>query len=119
MSASNPSKFSANSDEQRPHHKEFEKAPQKEDELGSIEFTKELKVELSVADTGIGIPERDLPSLFKVFGKTRSNHNRNQTGTGLGLTICKKLCEKLGGNIELKSKEGVGTKVTCLFTCLY
>ncbi|CAI2386311.1 unnamed protein product [Moneuplotes crassus] len=89
------------------------------DDSLSSEFTKELKVELSVTDTGIGIPECDLPSLFKVFGKTRSNHNRNQTGTGLGLTICKKLCEKLGGKISLKSKEGLGTKVTCSFICFY
>ncbi|CAI2386240.1 unnamed protein product [Moneuplotes crassus] len=83
------------------------------------EFMKDLNVELSVTDTGIGIPERDLPSLFKLFGKTSSNHNRNKTGTGLGLTICKKLCEKLGGKIELESKERVGTKVTCSFICHY
>ncbi|CAI2384041.1 unnamed protein product [Moneuplotes crassus] len=82
-------------------------------------FTKELCLELSVRDTGIGIPEGDLPSLFKLFGKTSSNHNRNKTGTGLGLTICKKLCEKLGGKIVLESKEGVGTKVTCTFRCFY
>ncbi|CAI2386523.1 unnamed protein product [Moneuplotes crassus] len=89
------------------------------DESIPSKFTKELKVELSVTDTGIGIPKKDLPCLFKLFGKSRSNHNRNQTGTGLGLTICKKLCEKLGGKISLKSKEGVGTKITCSFICYY
>ncbi|CAI2385592.1 unnamed protein product [Moneuplotes crassus] len=83
------------------------------------EFTRELKVEMTVSDTGIGIPEKDLSSLFKLFGKTSSDHNRNKTGTGLGLTICRKLCQKLGGNINLKSQEGVGTEVTCTFVCLY
>lgn len=78
-------------------------------------LSKELKVEMSVTDTGIGIPEDDFSSLFKLFGKTSSNHNRNKTGTGLGLTICQRLCEKLGGKIDLKSKEGIGTKVTCQF----
>ncbi|CAI2378459.1 unnamed protein product [Moneuplotes crassus] len=83
------------------------------------DYHKELCLEMTVTDTGLGIPDKDLPSLFKLFGKTSSNHNRNKTGTGLGLTICKKLCEKLGGKISLKSKEGVGTKVTCEFLCFY
>ncbi|CAI2384783.1 unnamed protein product [Moneuplotes crassus] len=96
------------------------KLMQKEaDQSMPSDFTKELRLELSVRDTGIGIPEGDLPSLFKLFGKTSSNHNRNKTGTGLGLTICKKLCEKLGGKIVLESKEGIGTKVTCTFRCFY
>ncbi|CAI2386496.1 unnamed protein product [Moneuplotes crassus] len=89
------------------------------DESATSKFSKELRVDLIVIDTGIGIPKKDLPSLFTLFGKTSSNHNRNKTGTGLGLTICKRLCEKLGGKICLESKEGVGTKVTCSFRCLY
>ncbi|CAI2386253.1 unnamed protein product [Moneuplotes crassus] len=93
--------------------------PKQADEPMMSSLTKELKIELTVTDTGIGIPKKDMPSLFTLFGKTSSNHNRNKTGTGLGLTICKRLCEKLGGKICLESKEGVGTKVTCSFTCLY
>ncbi|CAI2386310.1 unnamed protein product [Moneuplotes crassus] len=118
-SVPNPSKFNTEYDADENQNVEMLQDQNHEEDFIPSEFTKELKVELSVTDTGIGIPERDLPSLFKVFGKTRSNHNRNQTGTGLGLTICKKLCEKLGGNIMLNSKEAVGTKVTCYFTCLY
>ncbi|CAI2386510.1 unnamed protein product [Moneuplotes crassus] len=116
MSTPNPSKFNPDLNFSEPGNPGPELDPQ---EAVTSEFTKELKVELIISDSGIGIPECDLPSLFKVFGKTRSNHNRNQTGTGLGLTICKKLCEKLGGKISLKSQEGVGTEVTCSFTCLY
>ncbi|CAI2386390.1 unnamed protein product [Moneuplotes crassus] len=118
MSATNPSKFNPDLNVSEPVNSESE-LDLEEQETVTSEFTKELKVELIISDSGIGIPECDLPSLFKVFGKTRSNHNRNQTGTGLGLTICKKLCEKLGGKISLKSQEGVGTEVTCSLTCLY
>ncbi|CAI2375312.1 unnamed protein product [Moneuplotes crassus] len=72
---------------------------------------------LTVIDSGIGIPKRDQSSLFKLFGKTSSNHDRNKTGCGLGLTICKKILHKLGGDIKLESEEGKGTKVTCTFNC--
>jgi len=41
---------------------------------------KEIKLALTVIDTGIGIPNKDLSSLFKLFGKVSSNHNRNKTG---------------------------------------
>ncbi|CAI2386078.1 unnamed protein product [Moneuplotes crassus] len=118
--ASNPSKFYGMAQDDSFQSDETERVISQElDKSKTSDFAKELKVELSVTDTGIGIPEKDLSSLFKLFGKTSSNHNRNKTGTGLGLTICKKLCEKLGGKIELTSKEAVGTKVTCSFTCLY
>ena len=58
-----------------------------------------MKLKLTVTDTGIGIPSHDQQSLFRLFGKTSSNHNRNKTGCGLGLTICKKILKKLGGDI--------------------
>lgn len=78
-----------------------------------------MKLKLTVEDTGIGIPEKDKTSLFKLFGKLSSNHNRNKTGCGLGLTICKKILQKLGGDVILESEEGKGTKVTCIFDCKY
>ncbi|CAI2382403.1 unnamed protein product [Moneuplotes crassus] len=80
---------------------------------------RKLKFKLTVSDTGIGIPRSDQSSLFKLFGKTSSNHNRNKTGCGLGLTICRKILQKLGGDITLESEEGRGTKVTSVFKCMY
>ena len=78
-----------------------------------------MRVVITVQDTGIGIPKKDQESLFKLFGKLTSNHNRNKTGCGLGLTICRKILQKLGGDITLKSTENVGTTVTCTFECKY
>ncbi|CAI2378530.1 unnamed protein product [Moneuplotes crassus] len=84
-----------------------------------LEPTRTLKLKLTVEDTGIGIPLSDQSSLFKLFGKTSSNHNRNKTGCGLGLTICRKILQKLGGDITLESQEGRGTKVTCILMAKY
>ncbi|CAI2379869.1 unnamed protein product [Moneuplotes crassus] len=72
---------------------------------------------LSVQDTGIGIPVQDRAGLFKMFGKVSSNHNRNKLGTGLGLSICKKILEKLNGDIFLESEEGKGTTFFSVFEC--
>ena len=66
---------------------------------------------LSVEDTGVGIAQADIKHLFKMFGMINKNRNKlNSKGTGLGLTISKKLTESLGGHIELESVEGKGTK---------
>ena len=76
------------------------------------DFTNTISVLLTVQDSGIGIADKDQKSLFKLFGKLTSNHDRNKTGCGLGLTICKKILRKLGGDISLSSKENQGTEVT-------
>ncbi|CAI2371689.1 unnamed protein product [Moneuplotes crassus] len=80
-------------------------------------FEATIDITLKVIDTGIGISKVDQKSLFKLFGKLSSNHNRNKTGCGLGLTICKKIIEKLDGTISLHSEENIGTTVECHFTC--
>jgi len=67
---------------------------------------------LSVEDTGVGISKADIKNLFKMFGMINKHQNKlNSKGTGLGLTISKKLTESLGGHIGLKSVEGKGTKI--------
>eukprot|EP01022_Parablepharisma_sp_SALTPOND_P017170 TRINITY_DN268_c1_g1_i1.p1 TRINITY_DN268_c1_g1~~TRINITY_DN268_c1_g1_i1.p1 ORF type:complete len:296 (+),score=24.76 TRINITY_DN268_c1_g1_i1:1296-2183(+) len=71
----------------------------------------------SVQDTGIGIKEEDIPTLFKLFGKIKESTEHNPTGVGLGLTICKKLTERLGGKIHVKSVHGSGSKFTFTIKC--
>lgn len=68
-------------------------------------------VSISVQDTGVGIPPDDLPHVFKEFYRASGNGPRPQ-GTGLGLAIAQKLATLLGGEITVRSKEGVGSIFT-------
>ena len=69
-------------------------------------------LEFIVRDTGIGISERDQRNLFQLFSTVnKTKFKFNAKGTGLGLTITKKLVTLLGGKIELKSQENLGTSV--------
>eukprot|EP01022_Parablepharisma_sp_SALTPOND_P025980 TRINITY_DN613_c0_g1_i4.p3 TRINITY_DN613_c0_g1~~TRINITY_DN613_c0_g1_i4.p3 ORF type:complete len:565 (-),score=53.82 TRINITY_DN613_c0_g1_i4:8023-9717(-) len=84
----------------------------------TLEYDKaEDKLITCVKDTGIGIKEEDLPKLFKLFGKIRENSELNPTGVGLGLAICKKLSEHLGGDISVKSTYGQGSTFTFTIPC--
>jgi len=68
-------------------------------------------IALTVADTGIGIPEADLE---RVFGKfERANAQARQSGAGLGLSLVKSFVELHGGRIEITSVANQGTRVTC------
>ena len=70
-------------------------------------------LEFEVSDTGFGIDEKDIPNLFKMFRMANQlKSTYNWRGTGIGLTISKKLVESLGGNISLTSQIGIGTEVT-------
>ncbi|MEX2129776.1 MAG: PAS domain-containing sensor histidine kinase [Xanthobacteraceae bacterium] len=66
---------------------------------------------LSVADTGIGITESDLAQVGRPFFQARSSYDRPYEGTGLGLSVVKGLVELHGGQIEIKSRLGEGTRV--------
>lgn len=69
-------------------------------------------VTLTVADTGIGIPEDSLAIVTEPFVRAQSNPHLTQEGTGLGLAIVKHLIEAHGGTLTIESVEYVGTTVT-------
>ena len=69
------------------------------------------QVELSVADTGVGIPEEEQAGIFDEFSQVSGSGEAAQ-GSGLGLAIAKKSVELLGGSIEVESKIGRGTTFT-------
>jgi len=71
--------------------------------------TEKAKIQFDVKDSGIGIPEKSLGSIFESFTQASSDTTRKFGGTGLGLTIVKKLVELQNGEITVKSNPGVGT----------
>ena len=70
---------------------------------------------VTVADTGIGIPESEFERVLKPFEQVDSSLSRQHQGTGLGLPLVKAIMELHGGRLELKSKLGIGTEVTVVF----
>jgi two-component system phosphate regulon sensor histidine kinase PhoR len=66
-------------------------------------------VKVSVADTGIGIPFKDLPRIFERFYRVDEARTREQGGTGLGLAIVKHIVQLHGGNVSVTSEPGQGS----------
>jgi signal transduction histidine kinase len=84
-------------------------------ETGTIDVTLKSEgptVVLTVADTGIGIPEDDLPHCFKEFFRGDNVTPHLYEGTGLGLAIVERVVDKYGGTVDLESTLGTGTTVT-------
>lgn len=67
------------------------------------------KIQIIISDTGIGIPKNKIKTIFDQYQQVRTKVENKYKGTGLGLTICKKLVEMMNGTIQLKSKINVGT----------
>lgn len=76
--------------------------------------SKQGHVVLSIGDNGVGILETDLPRIFEK-GFTGENGRTEKSSTGIGLFLCKRLCEKLGIGIAVKSESGQGTQVELYF----
>jgi PAS domain S-box-containing protein len=70
------------------------------------------RVEISVADTGIGIPLSQQESIFEEFTQVDSEANREQTGTGLGLALAQQLVSAMGGSVRVASVVGQGSTFT-------
>jgi signal transduction histidine kinase len=73
------------------------------------------KLLISIEDTGIGIPEDQLPYVFDRFYRVEQSRSRLHGGSGLGLSIVKKLVELHGGTVSIQSKLNIGTRVEVEF----
>jgi PAS domain S-box-containing protein len=70
---------------------------------------------LDVTDTGVGIPEKELPYMFERFHRVENSAGRTHEGTGIGLSLVHELVHLHGGEISVKSIEGTGSTFTVCF----
>ena len=76
----------------------------------------QITIEFSVKDTGIGIPSDRLKTLFDAFSQIDASHTREFEGSGLGLYICNRFIELMGGSIKVTSKLRVGSEFSFTLT---
>jgi signal transduction histidine kinase len=70
------------------------------------------RLTIGVSDTGVGIPADELGRIFDEFHRADTTGSRRRRGTGLGLTISRRLARALGGDVTVKSRPGVGSTFT-------
>jgi signal transduction histidine kinase len=69
-------------------------------------------ISFRVSDTGIGMTEEQIGKLFQEFSQAETSTARKYGGTGLGLTLSRKLCRMMGGDIQVESQPGTGSVFT-------
>ena len=77
---------------------------------------KQIQIEIVATDTGIGMKEKDVKTIFDKFSQFDTKTNRNVEGTGLGMAIVKGLVDQMDGDILVESEYGKGTKITISLT---
>ncbi|AWY40443.1 response regulator [Pseudomonas putida] len=80
-------------------------------ELRATTEPDQVRMQVQVEDSGIGISAQDQQRLFEPFAQAEHSGHTAQGGTGLGLVISRTLCERMGGSLQLSSQPGVGTQV--------
>jgi two-component system sensor histidine kinase EvgS len=80
----------------------------------------QLHLNMGIQDSGIGISDEDQQRLFEPFAQADNSGQLARSGAGLGLVICRSLCEMMGGHLTLSSQQGQGTRVqvTLILTTL-
>jgi signal transduction histidine kinase len=68
------------------------------------------RIEFSVRDTGRGIPPQSMATLFEPFRRRQKPGEYAFSGSGLGLSICRKLVEAMGSSLQVETEQGVGTR---------
>jgi signal transduction histidine kinase len=86
---------------------------------GRISLSSEMddygQLHLSITDTGIGLTDTEIEKALSPFGQVNASHDKNESGTGLGLTLVQSLMTLHGGSFELFSQKGIGTTATLIF----
>ena len=86
--------------------------------VSTTQDSSEKLVRISVSDSGIGIPPKNLDTIFEEFRQVSEGINRHFEGSGLGLTITKKFVSLMDGKIKVKSEVGTGSEFIVFFTAL-
>jgi signal transduction histidine kinase len=84
-------------------------------EVEAKDSSDKARVEIQIADTGVGIDNNDLEKIFDRFYRADTSRSRKTGGSGLGLAIVKSSMDKMGGTIRMESEPGKGTTVTLIF----
>ena len=73
------------------------------------------RVDIEITDTGVGIEQSKIDSIFEPFHQADNSMQRSYSGLGIGLTVARRMAELIGGRLTVSSKPGAGTRVTMSF----